>query len=95
MGESGEMARLPELLKFARKHKLKICTIEALIKFRRAKERLVERVEAVQMPTEHGDFQLYLYRSTLDGQHHRNCARRTDFIGGNTMHHKQCAATAT
>src|SRR6185503_4123392 len=33
MGESGEMARLPELRKFARKHKLKICTIEALIKF--------------------------------------------------------------
>jgi 3,4-dihydroxy 2-butanone 4-phosphate synthase / GTP cyclohydrolase II len=70
MSDSGEMARLPELLKFARKHKLKICTIEALIKFRRAKERLVERVEAVQMPTDYGDFQLYLYRSTLDGQHH-------------------------
>lgn len=70
MSDSGDMARLPELLKFARKHKLKICSIEALIKFRRAKERLVERVEAVQMPTEFGDFQLYLYRSTLDGQHH-------------------------
>jgi 3,4-dihydroxy 2-butanone 4-phosphate synthase/GTP cyclohydrolase II len=64
------MARLPELLKFARKHKLKICTIESLIEFRRAKERLVERVEAVEMPTDYGDFKLYLYRSTLDGQHH-------------------------
>ena len=70
MSDSGDMARLPELLRFSRKHKLKICTIEALIKFRRAKERLVERVEAVQMPTEFGDFQLYLYRSALDGQHH-------------------------
>jgi 3,4-dihydroxy 2-butanone 4-phosphate synthase/GTP cyclohydrolase II len=70
MSDSGDMARLPELLKFARKHQLKICTIEALIKFRRAKERLVERVEAVQMPTDFGEFQLYLYRSTLDGQHH-------------------------
>jgi 3,4-dihydroxy 2-butanone 4-phosphate synthase/GTP cyclohydrolase II len=70
MSDSGDMARLPELLKFARKHKLKICSIEALIKFRRAKERLVERVEAVQMPTDFGEFQLYLYRSTLDGQHH-------------------------
>jgi len=70
MSDSGDMARLPDLLKFARKHKLRICTIEALIKFRRAKERLVERVEAVQMPTDVGDFQLYLYRSTLDGQHH-------------------------
>lgn len=70
MSDTGEMARLPDLLRFARKHKLRICTIEALIKFRRARERLVERVEAVQMPTDFGDFQLYLYRSTLDGQHH-------------------------
>jgi len=70
MRDDGEMARLPELLRFARKHKLKICTIEELIKFRRAKERLVERVETIQMPTDYGDFQLTLYRSTLDGQHH-------------------------
>jgi 3,4-dihydroxy 2-butanone 4-phosphate synthase/GTP cyclohydrolase II len=70
MNDSGEMARLPDLLKFARKHKLKICSIEALIKFRRAKERLVERVESIQMPTDYGDFQLTLYRSALDGQHH-------------------------
>jgi 3,4-dihydroxy 2-butanone 4-phosphate synthase / GTP cyclohydrolase II len=70
MRDDGEMARLPELLKFARKHKLRICTIEALIKFRRARERLVERVESIQLPTDYGDFQLILYRSTLDGQNH-------------------------
>ncbi len=70
MSDSGEMARLPELLRFARKHKLKICTIEALIKFRRAKERLVERVESIQLPTDHGDFQLMLYRASIDGQNH-------------------------
>jgi 3,4-dihydroxy 2-butanone 4-phosphate synthase / GTP cyclohydrolase II len=70
MSDSGDMARLPELLRFARKHKLKICTIEALIKFRRAKERLVERVESIQLPTDYGTFQLFLYRSTLDNQNH-------------------------
>jgi 3,4-dihydroxy 2-butanone 4-phosphate synthase/GTP cyclohydrolase II len=70
MSDTGEMARLPELLKFARKHKLKICTIEALIEFRRTRERLIERMEVIQMPTDYGDFQLHLYRSTLDGQHH-------------------------
>lgn len=70
MKDDGEMARLPDLLKFAKKHRLKICTIESLIKFRRASERLVERVEVVQMPTEFGDFQLHLYRSTLDGRNH-------------------------
>jgi 3,4-dihydroxy 2-butanone 4-phosphate synthase/GTP cyclohydrolase II len=70
MRDDGEMARLPELLKFARKHKLRICTIEALIKFRRAKERLIERIESIQMPTDYGDFQLTLYRSTFDAQNH-------------------------
>jgi 3,4-dihydroxy 2-butanone 4-phosphate synthase/GTP cyclohydrolase II len=70
MSEDGSMARLPELVKFARKHKLKLCTIEELIKYRRTREKLVERVEVVQMPTEYGEFELYLYRSRLDGQHH-------------------------
>jgi len=70
MRDDGEMARLPELRKFAQKHGLKIYSIEELIKFRRAKERLIERVENIQMPTDYGDFQLMLYRSTLDGQHH-------------------------
>jgi 3,4-dihydroxy 2-butanone 4-phosphate synthase / GTP cyclohydrolase II len=70
MSEDGSMARLPELKKFARKHKLKICTIADLIEFRRTREKLVERVEVVKLPTEFGDFDLHLYRSKLDGQHH-------------------------
>jgi len=70
MNDDGTMARLPQLLKFTRKHRLKICTIAALIKYRRTREKLVERVEVVRLPTEHGDFDLHLYRSRLDGQHH-------------------------
>jgi 3,4-dihydroxy 2-butanone 4-phosphate synthase/GTP cyclohydrolase II len=70
MSDDGSMARLPELLRFAKKHRLKICTIEALIEYRRTREKLVERIEVVKMPTEYGDFDLHLYRSTLDGQHH-------------------------
>jgi 3,4-dihydroxy 2-butanone 4-phosphate synthase/GTP cyclohydrolase II len=70
MNDDGTMARLPQLLRFARKHKLKICAIEDLIKYRRTREMLVERLEVVKMPTEYGDFDLYLYRSRLDGQHH-------------------------
>ncbi|HUC83989.1 MAG TPA: bifunctional 3,4-dihydroxy-2-butanone-4-phosphate synthase/GTP cyclohydrolase II [Candidatus Acidoferrales bacterium] len=70
MSDDGSMARLPALLKFARKHRLKICTIADLIEFRRTREKLVERVEKVKMPTEYGDFDLYLYRSKVDGQHH-------------------------
>src|SRR6059036_717502 len=67
MSDDGSMARLPELIRFAKKHKLKICTIADLIQFRRTREKLVERVEVVKLPTEHGDFDLYLYRSKTDG----------------------------
>src|ERR1041385_6685850 len=70
MSDDGSMARLPELLRFAKKHRLKICTIEALIHYRRTREKLIERVEVVQLPTDYGEFQLHLYRSKLDGQHH-------------------------
>ena len=70
MNDDGSMARLPALRKFAKKHRLKICTIADLIEFRRTREKLVEPVEVVQLPTEYGDFNLHLYSSKIDGQHH-------------------------
>lgn len=70
MSDDGSMARLSELIEFSKRHELKICSIEALIEYRRKRERLVERAEVVDMPTEYGKFQLYLYRSRVDGQHH-------------------------
>ncbi len=70
MSEDGSMARLPEMQRFAKRFKLKIGTIESLIEFRRTREKLVERIEVVKMPTDHGDFMLHLYRSKIDGQQH-------------------------
>src|SRR5439155_23369061 len=70
LSEDGSMVRLPDLMRFARRHHLKLCTIEELIKHRRTREKLVRRVEVVRMPTEYGDFDLYLYHSAADGQHH-------------------------
>src|SRR5438045_3956769 len=70
MSDDGSMARLPELVRFARKHRLKICTIADLIHFRRTREKLIERIEVVKLPTEYGDFNLHLYQSKLDRQHH-------------------------
>jgi 3,4-dihydroxy 2-butanone 4-phosphate synthase/GTP cyclohydrolase II len=70
MGDSGEKARLPELLKFADEHGLRICANADLIKYRRTREILIERVEVVKMPTEFGEFDLYLYRSKTDGRNH-------------------------
>ena len=70
MSDDGSMMRLPELRKFARKHRLKLASIEALIAHRRSREMLVERVETVRLPTDYGDFDLHLYRSRIDGQQH-------------------------
>ena len=70
MNDDGSMARLPQLRRFARKHRLKTCTIAEIILYRRQREKLVEHVETVRLPTEHGVFDLALYRSLLDGQHH-------------------------
>jgi 3,4-dihydroxy 2-butanone 4-phosphate synthase/GTP cyclohydrolase II len=70
MNDDGTMARLAALLKFAKKHRLKICTIADLIEFRRTREKLVEQIEVVKLPTDYGDFDLHLYRSKIDGQHH-------------------------
>jgi len=68
--EDGSMARLPDLAKFCRRHKLRMCSISDLIAYRRRREKLVEREQCVRMPTDFGDFDLYLYRSVTDGAHH-------------------------
>lgn len=70
MNKKGEMARLPELILFAKKHKLRVCTIAALIRYRRDQEKLVEKEQTIKMPTDYGDFDLHLYRSKLDGETH-------------------------
>src|SRR5436190_18599809 len=68
--DDGTMARLPELMDFRKKHGLRICTIQSLIAHRRLKEKLIEAEQIVKLPTDYGDFDLHLYRSTLDGVHH-------------------------
>ena len=64
------MARLPQLLEFAEKHDLKIGTIEALIDYRRSQEKLIERIERIQMPTDYGNFDLVVYASKLNPEEH-------------------------
>jgi 3,4-dihydroxy 2-butanone 4-phosphate synthase/GTP cyclohydrolase II len=70
MNDDGSMARLPHLIRFARRHRLKICSIASLIEFRRTSEKLVERVESIRMPTDYGEFMLHLYSSRVDGTEH-------------------------
>src|SRR5205085_1249750 len=66
----GHMARLPQLVPFARRHRLGILTIRDLIEYRRRRERLVRRVVTVPLPTPHGMFQLVLFESVNEGDHH-------------------------
>lgn len=57
----GAMARLPDLIRFAKKHSLKIITIASLISYRKQREKLVEKITQVKFPTHFGDFILHLY----------------------------------
>jgi 3,4-dihydroxy 2-butanone 4-phosphate synthase / GTP cyclohydrolase II len=68
--EDGHMARLPDLREFCRRHQLKMCTIEDLIKYRRERERLIRREIAVKLPTCHGAFDLIAYTSLVDPEPH-------------------------
>ncbi|ALJ56871.1 Riboflavin biosynthesis protein RibBA [Candidatus Xiphinematobacter sp. Idaho Grape] len=77
LNEDGSLARLPDLLQFCKKHELKLCTIRDLIAFRRKSEKLIERCETVSLPTDYGEFQLYLYRSKVDNKHHLALVRGT------------------
>ena len=66
----GSMARLPELLRVAEEHDLKVILIADLIEYRRHREHLVRRTAEAQIPTEHGEFTAYTYESSLDGMVH-------------------------
>ncbi len=70
MNEDGSMARLPELIKIAKKFDLKIITIEDLIAYRMKHETLIEELVEVNMPTKHGDFKLKAFKQTTTGEEH-------------------------
>ncbi|MBI2387309.1 MAG: bifunctional 3,4-dihydroxy-2-butanone-4-phosphate synthase/GTP cyclohydrolase II [Elusimicrobia bacterium] len=70
LNADGSMSRTPQLMKFARKHKLRIITIADLIDHRRRKERLVERRASAKLPTKYGDFVIRVYEEALTGKVH-------------------------
>jgi 3,4-dihydroxy 2-butanone 4-phosphate synthase/GTP cyclohydrolase II len=65
-----DMARLPELERFAEEHDLLIISIADLVKYRRQNEKLVRRVAEARIPTQYGDFTCFAYESLLDGVEH-------------------------
>ncbi|MWC28412.1 bifunctional 3,4-dihydroxy-2-butanone-4-phosphate synthase/GTP cyclohydrolase II [Paenibacillus sp. MMS18-CY102] len=101
--EDGTMARLPDLIEFKQKHDLKLISIQDMIKYRNDKERLVERVVDVSMPTEYGDFQIYGYKNQIDGKEHVAFVKGTinsdqptlvrvhsECLTGDVFHSKRC-----
>ncbi|MHC4884116.1 MAG: bifunctional 3,4-dihydroxy-2-butanone-4-phosphate synthase/GTP cyclohydrolase II [Planctomycetota bacterium] len=70
MNEDGTMARLPELEVFCEKHGLALCSVAQIIEYRRQREKLIQCIQTVQMPTNFGMFDLHCYVSTLDPNEH-------------------------
>jgi 3,4-dihydroxy 2-butanone 4-phosphate synthase/GTP cyclohydrolase II len=68
--EKTDMARLPELERFAEEHGLLLISIADLVRHRRQGEKLVRRIAEARIPTEWGDFTCYAYESILDGEQH-------------------------
>ncbi|MBF1990313.1 bifunctional 3,4-dihydroxy-2-butanone-4-phosphate synthase/GTP cyclohydrolase II [Fischerella thermalis] len=66
----GSMARLPQLIQYAKHHKLKIISIADLISYRLKHDRIVIRETVADLPTQFGLFQIYAYRHTLDNTEH-------------------------
>ena len=66
MKEDGSMARLPDLVTFAAQHGLKLITVKDLIAWRSIREKLVERIVEVNLPTSFGHFKAYAYHSKFD-----------------------------
>jgi len=68
MKDDGTMARLPDLMEFAKSFNLKIITIADLIRYRLKRERLVVREATANLPTRYGFFKIHAYRHVLTGE---------------------------
>ncbi len=103
MNEDGTMARVPDLILFVKKHNLKFITLKDLIAYRRQSEKLIERVESINLPTEYGDFSAVGYRSVLDQKEHLALVKGTvddgkpvlvrvhsECLTGDVFHSKRC-----
>lgn len=69
-GEDGEMMKRDKLFEFSKKHGFPIITIKDLIEYRRKSEKLVEMAASTVLPTEYGDFEMKIYKSSVDNEEH-------------------------
>lgn len=70
MNDDGTMARIPDLMEFAKKYDLKIATVADLILYRRKTEKLVNREWSASLPTKFGEFLIHAYKTKIDNDEH-------------------------
>jgi 3,4-dihydroxy 2-butanone 4-phosphate synthase/GTP cyclohydrolase II len=70
MKEDGTMARLPDLIPYAKRHELKIITVQDIIKYRMQRETLVHQVAEAALPTDLGEFRAVAFQNEVDGESH-------------------------
>jgi 3,4-dihydroxy 2-butanone 4-phosphate synthase / GTP cyclohydrolase II len=85
MRDDGEMARIPDLIKFCREHGLKILTVAELIRYRLRNERYIVRAGGAQIQTRYGEFRMIAYESEVNGGESHIALIRGDLC-------KECAA---
>ncbi len=92
MNEDGTMARVPQLTRFARKHRLPMITVAELIRHRMRTESLVKRVASAKLPTDFGPFRIYAFEHLIDRQTHIAlvCGDITDGKDVLVRVHSQC-----
>ncbi len=102
MNDDGTMSRLTDIIPFAEIHNLKVVSVQDLIKYRMEREKLIEKVVDVSLPTEFGDFRLHLYRNCVDGKEHVALTKGTitsdpvlvrvhsECLTGDTFHSLRC-----
>ena len=70
MNDDGHMARTPDLIEFAKKHKLVFITVAELVAYRKAHEKMVHRAAEAALPTKYGNFRIIAYENDLDNLCH-------------------------
>lgn len=92
--DDGSMARLPELIEYAKLHNLKLISIADLISYRLAHDRFVQREAIANLPSLFGNFKVYAYRNTLDNTEHLAIVKGElqDFSGNEVLVrvHSEC-----
>jgi 3,4-dihydroxy 2-butanone 4-phosphate synthase/GTP cyclohydrolase II len=85
MNEDGTMARVPELAKFAKVHKLRMVTVKALIEYRMRRETFIKRMASARLPTVFGEFDAVAFENEIDHVTHIALVKGRVDNGGPTL----------